>query len=61
MEFKSVTKVVHDLGNGNTEETLRAVTSDDRVLGVPKDPNNRHYAQILAQVKAGTLTIKDAE
>ena len=61
MEFKSVTKVVFDLGNGNTEETLRAVTSDNQVLGVPKDSNNRHYAEILAQVKAGTLTIKDAE
>ena len=60
MEFKSVTKVVLNLGDGQTDESLRAVTSDDRVLGVPKDPNNRHYAQILAQVKAGTLTIKDA-
>lgn len=61
MEFKSVTKVVFDLGNGNTEETLRAVTPDNKVLGVPKDPNNRHYAEILKQVKAGTLTIKDAD
>jgi len=61
MEFKSVTKVVFDLGNGQTDESLRAVTSDDRVLGVPKDMNNRHYLEILEQVKAGTLTIKDAE
>jgi len=28
---------------------------------VPVDPNNRHYAEILKQVKKGTLTIKDAE
>ena len=28
---------------------------------VPLDPNNRHYAEILKQVKEGTLTIKDAE
>ena len=28
---------------------------------VPKDPANRHYAEILKQVKEGTLTIKDAE
>ena len=28
---------------------------------VPKDPDNRHYAEILRQVKEGTLTIKDAE
>ena len=28
---------------------------------VPLDPNNRHYAEILRQVKEGTLTIKDAD
>ena len=28
---------------------------------VPLDSDNRHYAEILKQVKAGTLTIKDAE
>lgn len=25
------------------------------------DPANRHYAEILKQVEAGTLTIKDAD
>ena len=61
MEFKSVTKVVFDLGGDQTEETLRVVTSDNQVLGVPKDTSNRHYQEILEQVKAGKLTIKDAE
>ena len=28
---------------------------------VPLDPDNRHYAEILKQVKEGTLTIKDAD
>ena len=28
---------------------------------VPLNPDNRHYAEILKQVAAGTLTIKDAE
>ena len=28
---------------------------------VPLDENNMHYAEILKQVKEGTLTIKDAE
>ena len=28
---------------------------------IPLDPDNRHYAEILRQVEAGTLTIKDAE
>jgi hypothetical protein len=30
-------------------------------ISVPLDPNNRHYAEILRQVKEGTLTIKDAD
>ena len=37
------------------------VTIDGVVCGVPLDPDNRHYAEILKQVKAGTLTIKDAD
>jgi len=36
-------------------------TIDGVDCGVPLDPNNRHYAEILKQVKEGTLTIKDAE
>ena len=28
---------------------------------IPLDPDNRHYAEILKQVKEGTLTIKDAD
>ena len=34
---------------------------DGKLMSVPLDPDNRHYAEILAQVKAGTLTIKDAD
>ena len=30
-------------------------------ISVPLDPDNRHYAEILKQVKEGKLTIKDAE
>ncbi len=36
-------------------------TIDGVNMEIPLDPNNRHYAEILAQVKAGTLTIKDAD
>ena len=35
--------------------------SKARGLSVPIDPANRHYAEILKQVAAGTLTIADAE
>ena len=33
---------------------------DGEKLSVPLDPNNRHYAAILAAVEAGTLTIQQA-
>ena len=36
-------------------------TIDGITMSVPLDPANRHYAEILRQVEAGTLTIADAE
>jgi hypothetical protein len=36
-------------------------TIDGEEMFVPLDPANRHYAEILKQVEAGTLTIADAE
>ncbi len=36
-------------------------TIDGEKLIVPVDPTNRHYAEILRQVEAGTLTIADAD
>ena len=36
-------------------------TVDGVETGVPLDPANRHYAEILRQVEAGTLTIADAD
>jgi len=34
---------------------------DGEIVSVPLDPANRHYAEILRQVEAGTLTIADAD
>ena len=34
---------------------------DEKEMSVPLNPDNRHYAEILKQVKEGTLTIKDAD
>jgi len=36
-------------------------TIDGIELFIPIDPANRHYAEIMRQVAAGTLTIADAE
>jgi len=35
-------------------------TIDGQELFVPLDPANRHYAEIMRQVEAGTLVVADA-
>ena len=45
-----------DGNNSNIKATI-----DGQEMSVPLDPANRHYAEILKQVEAGTLTIADAE
>lgn len=47
--------------NLDGENSTISVDIDNQSMFVPLDPNNRHYAEILKQVKEGTLTIKDAE
>ena len=36
-------------------------TIDGQVMSIPLDSGNRHYAEILKQVAAGTLTIAEAD
>jgi hypothetical protein len=36
-------------------------TIDGQELSVPLDLSNRHYAEIMRQVEAGTLTIQEAD
>jgi hypothetical protein len=42
--------------NGSITAVIDGIT-----MSVPLDPANRHYAEILRQVEAGTLTIAEAE
>ena len=49
---------IEDLGS---EHTNIKATIDGIEMFVPLDPANRHYAEILRQVEAGTLTIADAD
>ena len=56
-----ITSAKYTVGfNGIGTASIKA-TIDGVPMSVPKDPNNRHYAEILEQVKAGTLTIADAD
>jgi len=43
------------------EKNMIRATIDGTEMCVPLDTANRHYAEILRQVKEGTLTIKEAE
>tara|TARA_A100001015_G_C14443536_1_gene501405 strand:+ start:357 stop:530 length:174 start_codon:yes stop_codon:yes gene_type:complete len=43
------------------ENSTISVDIDNQSMFVPLDPANRHYAEILKQVEAGTLTVEDAD
>mgnify|MGYP003141588662 FL=1 len=45
----------------NGSDKIIIAEIDGQKMFVPINPDNRHYAEILKQVKAGTLTIKDAD
>jgi hypothetical protein len=47
-----------DFSGNNSSITA---TIDGVTMSVPLDPANRHYAEILRQVEAGTLVIQEAE
>ncbi len=45
--------------NGNNS-SIKA-TIDGTEMSVPLDPANRHYAEIMRQVEAGTLVVAEAD
>ena len=47
-----------DMMGNNTSITA---VIDGVTMSVPLDPANRHYAEILQQVEAGTLVIQEAD
>ena len=57
----NITSATYNIGiDGSTNVSIVAII-DGVEMQIPLDPANRHYAQILKQVKEGKLTIKDAE
>lgn len=59
MNEMTITSAQYSVYQG--ENTMVQATIDGREYSVPLDPANRHYAEILRQVEAGTLTIQDAD
>ena len=61
MDDMNITAAQYTLDmDGLTNSGIQA-TIDGTEMSVPMDPANRHYAEILKQVAAGTLTIADAD
>ena len=60
METMNITSAQY-VWNGMTNENCSInATIDGITMAVPLDLANRHYAEIMRQVAAGTLTIQDA-
>lgn len=59
MEDMNITSAQYIQFDG--QNTAIVCLIDGSTTSVPLDPANRHYAEILRQVEAGTLTIQDAE
>lgn len=59
MEDMNITSAQYFAFNGENTSIVAEVNGIQ--MSVPLDPTNRHYAEILRQVKAGTLTIQDAD
>ena len=45
----------------NAQTNIKVIEQNGKVWHVPQDSSNSDYAEILKQVKAGTLTIKAAD
>ena len=60
-KYKSRSEYDEDGKVTSTSNCAIIATIDGEDYGVPLDSANVHYAEILKQVDAGTLTIKDAD
>ena len=60
MNEVNITSAQYTTGIDGNNSGIKA-TIDGTEMSVPLDQANRHYAEIMRQVAAGTLTIQDAD
>ena len=60
MDNMNITSAQYTTDMDGNNSGIQAII-DGQEMSVPLDPANRHYAEILRQVNAGTLTIADAD
>jgi len=61
MDNVNITSAQYLAEDDTNQNYMVQATIDGVEMFVPLDPANRHYAEILRQVAAGTLTIADAD
>ena len=59
MENMNITTAKYNAKDGVNVSINATINGAD--YGIPLDPANRHYAEILKQVADGTITIADAD
>ena len=59
MNITSAQYVADPMSSSNTSGIQ--ATIDGTEMSVPLDPANRHYAEIMRQVDAGTLVVAEAD
>tara|TARA_R110002167_G_scaffold116228_3_gene291211 strand:- start:825 stop:1007 length:183 start_codon:yes stop_codon:yes gene_type:complete len=60
MDNMNITSAQYSVDMDGNNSSVQA-TIDGQEMSVPLDEANRHYAEILKQVAAGTLTVQDAD
>ena len=60
MDNMNITAAQYTTDMDGNNSSVQA-TIDGQEMSVPLDEANRHYAEILKQVAAGTLTVQDAD
>ena len=61
MDKMTITSAQYTADHVSNEMSAIKATIDGITMSVPLDPANRHYAEIMRQVEAGTLTSQEAE
>jgi len=60
MDNMNITAAQYTTGMDGNNAGITA-TIDGITMSVPIDPANRHYAEIMRQVEAGTLVVAEAD
>jgi hypothetical protein len=60
MDNMNITAAQYTTDMNGSNISIQA-TIDGQELSVPLDPANRHYAEIMRQVEAGTLVVAEAD